>query len=306
MTFTRTCQFALTALVLLGPIANDGLATEINQVTTPASLEDLVGNQLEFDKGVAAYDVGDYSTAYGIWLPLAKAGDIAAQRNVAHMLRRGEGVPQDRERALWFYERAASVGLASAALNAGMMRIEADAPYHDLEKGAEWLNLAAAGGSPDAMWELGLLIEKSAKSTPSDIRAAQAFIQRAAELGHEEARLRIGEKTEMPLSPQPPAAQNDILAPAPAPAPALVSPEQGAQFMSGVYLYDAGNFLGAADKWRPLAEDGVIEAQYRLGRLYRFGLGVGPDVALARKWLTAAAARGHEKAAKTLEILPAP
>lgn len=302
MTFTRTCQFALTALALLGPIANDGLATESNQAATPGSLEDLAGNQLEFDKGVAAYDEGDYSTAYAIWLPLAKSGDIAAQRNVAHMLRRGEGVPQDRERALWFYERAASVGLASAALNAGMMRIEPGAPYHDLEKGAEWLNLAAAAGSPDAMWELGLLIEKSAKSTPSDIRAAQAFIQRAAELGHEEAQLRIGEKTEMPLSPQPPAAQNDILAP----APALVSPEQGARFMAGVHLFDEGEFLAAAEQWRPLAEEGVVEAQYRLGRLYRFGLGVGPDVALARKWLTAAAARGHEKAAKTLEILPAP
>jgi TPR repeat protein len=302
MTFTRTCQFALTALALLGPLANDGLATEIHQVTTPASLEDLAGNQLEFDKGVAAYDAGDYAAAYAIWLPLAKSGDIAAQRNVAHMLRRGEGVPQDSERALWFYERAASVGLASAALNAGMMRIEPDVPYHDLEKGAEWLNLAAAGGSPDAMWELGLLIEKSAKSTPSDIRAAQAFIQRAAELGHEEAMLRVGARAQAPRSPQPPPSQSNMRAP----AAALVSPEQGARFMAGVHLFDEGEFLAAAEQWRPLAEEGVVEAQYRLGRLYRFGLGVGPDVALARKWLTAAAARGHEKAAKTLEILPAP
>ncbi|CAJ1385064.1 unnamed protein product [Effrenium voratum] len=218
------------------------------------------------------------------------------------MLRRGEGVPQDRERALWFYERAASVGLASAALNAGMMRIEPDAPYHDLEKGAEWLNLAAAAGSPDAMWELGLLIENSAKSTPSDVSAAQALIQRAAELGHEEAQLRIGEETEAPLSPQPPPSQSNTLAP----STVLVSPEQGARFMAGVHLFDEGEFLAAAEQWRPLAEEGVVEAQYRLGRLYRFGLGVGPDVALARKWLTAAAARGHEKAAKTLEILPAP
>lgn len=302
MTFTRTCQFALTALALLGPIANDGLAAEINQAATPPSLEDLAGNQLEFDKGVAAYDAGDYSTAYSIWLPLAKAGDIAAQRNVAHMLRRGEGVPQDSERALWFYERAASVGLASAALNAGMMRIEPGAPYHDLEKGAEWLNLAAAGGSPDAMWELGLLIENSAKSTSSDITAARALIQRAAELGHEKARLRISERTEAPLSPQPPPSQSNVLAP----STALVSPEQGAQFMRGVYMFDAGDFVAAAEQWRPLAEQGVVEAQYRLGRLYRFGLGVGPDVTLAQKWLSAAAAQGHEKAAKTLEILPAP
>lgn len=305
MTFTRTCQLALTTLALLGPVAHDGLATEINQATTPALPSELAGNQLEFDMGVAAHDAGDYSTAYAIWLPLAKSGDLAAQRNVAHMLRRGEGVPQDRERALWFYERAASAGLASAALNAGMMRIEPDTPYRDLEKGAEWLSLAAAGGSPDAMWELGLLIEKSSKSTPSDIDAAKALIQRAAELGHKRARHRIGERTEPQLSPPPSTSQSGVQLPSDT-SRVLVSPEQGAQFMAGVYLFDEGDFLAAAEQWRPLAEDGVVEAQYRLGRLYRFGLGVGPDVGLARKWLSAAAAHGHEKASKTLEILPAP
>lgn len=303
MTFTRTCLFTLTMVALLGPVANDGFTAGINQAATPAPLADLAGNQLEFDKGVVAYDAGDYSAAYTIWLSLAKAGDIAAQRNVAHMLRRGEGVTQDRERALWFYERAASSGLASAALNAGMMRIEPDAPYRDIEKGAEWLNLAAASGSPDAMWELGLLIENSAKSTPADLQAARAFIQRAAELGHDEASRRIGERKAPVRTPENSAPQSDVAAPGYA-RPALVSPEQGAQFMTGVYLFDEGDFLAAAEQWRPLAEDGVVEAQYRLGRLYRFGLGVGPDVDLARKWLSAAAAQGHEKAAKTLEVLP--
>ncbi len=305
MTFTRTCQFALTALVLLAPIANDGLATEVNQATTPALPGELAGNQLEFNKGVAAYDAGDFSTAYAIWLPLAKSGDIAAQRNVAHMLRRGHGVSQDRERALWFYERAASVGLASAALNAGMMRIEPDTAYHDLEKGAEWLNLAAAGGSPDAMWELGRLIENSAKSAPSDVEAAEVLIRRAAELGHVEAKRRIGERIGSPQPPQPSTRRSNIPAPSNT-SPPLVAPEQGAQFMAGVYSFDEGDFLTAAEHWRPLAEEGVVEAQYRLGRLYRFGLGVGPDVDLARKWLSAAAARGHKKAAETLEVLPAP
>lgn len=303
MTFTRTWLFTLTMVVFLGPVANDGFAAEINQAATSVPPANLAGNQLAFDKGVVAYDAGDYSTAYSIWLPLAKAGDIAAQRNVAHMLRRGKGVAQDRERALWFYERAASVGLASAALNAGMMRIEPDTPYRDLEKGAEWLNHAAAAGSPDAMWELGLLIENSAKSTPADLQAARAFIQRAAELGHEEAGRRIGERNTPVHVPERSALQSAVAAPADA-RPALVSPEQGAQFMRGVYLFDEGDFLAAAEQWRPLAEDGVVEAQYRLGRLYRFGLGVEPDIKLARKWLSAATAQGHEKAAKTLEVLP--
>ncbi|MCE8000792.1 MAG: sel1 repeat family protein [Rhodobiaceae bacterium] len=249
--------------------------------------------------------MGDYSAAYAVWLPLAKAGDIAAQRNVAHMLRRGQGVAQNPERALWFYERAASAGLASAALNAGMMRIAPDTSYRDLEKGAEWLNLAAAGGSPEAMWELGRLIEDSSKSTPSDLEAAEALIRRAAELGHREAQHRVADSDNRTPAAAP-ANPSKSISPISAASPTLVTPEQGARFMQGVYLFDAGDFLAAAETWRPLADDGVVEAQYRLGRLYRFGLGVTPDVTLARKWLSAAAAQGHEKAAKTLEILPDP
>ncbi len=304
MTFTRTCQTVLIGL-FLGLSVNSGLAAEPNQPSTAAPPVSLVGDQLEFDRGVAAYDAGDHAAAYSIWLPLAKNGDLAAQRNVAHMLRRGVGVDQDLERALWFYERAASAGLASAALNAGMMRIEPDASYYDLEKGAGWLNLAAAGGSPDAMWELGRLIEASNKSTDTDLEAARALIQRAAELGHEAAKQRAGQ--EISASPLPETAQTTRAAQSgPLSGPALVSPDQGAQFMAGVYLFEAGDFLAAAEKWRPLAENGVSEAQYRMGRIYRFGLGVQPDVALARQWLSAASTQGHEKAAEMLEILPDP
>ncbi len=304
MTFTRTCQYALLAGTFLGLMLNDGHAADISQAATSDPRQGLAGNQLAFDEGVTAYDAGDYAKAYSIWLPLAKSGDIAAQRNVAHMLRRGVGVSQDKQRALWFYERAASAGLASAALNAGMMRIEPDTPYQDLEKAAEWLSLAAAGGSPDAMWELGLLIENRPQSSPDDLDAAEALIRRAAELGHEEAKQRL-ESTARQKGPTPPPLTPKVEAPSSPPA-GLVSPDQGAQFMTGVYLFDEGDFIGAAEQWQPLAEDGVVEAQYRLGRLYRFGLGVDINVALARKWLSAAAAQGHEKAAETLEILPEP
>ncbi len=305
MTFSRTCQYALLVSAVLSLMQNHGQAADDRQATMPASSAELAGNQLAFDEGVAAYDAGDFATAYSIWLPLAKSGDIAAQRNVAHMLRRGQGVPQDSQRALWFYERAASAGLASAALNAGMMRIEPDAPYRDLEKGATWLRLAAASGSPDAMWELALLIENRAQSTQADLDAAQAFIRRAAELGHEEAKLRSENTSRQHDLTPPPAVTREGARPS-SPSAGLVTPDQGAQFMAGVYAFDEGDFVGAAEQWQPLAEDGVSEAQYRLGRLYRFGLGFDPDVDLARKWLSAAAAQGHKKAAETLEILPRP
>jgi uncharacterized protein len=294
-------------LTLFGLVANDGLAADVDQDTTQSSPPSLAGDQLKFNEGIAAYDSGDFATAYSIWLPLAKAGDLGAMRNVGHMLRRGVGVKQDLERALWFYERAARAGLASAALNAGMLRIEPGTPYQDIQKGAEWLDLAAIGGSPDAMWELAQLIEREEK-TVENRNAALALIQQAAALGHKEAQQRLTADPETQAAPvtpsiSPPPVRQEAVAPADV---ALVSPDQGAIFMKGVYLFDSGEFSAAADTWRPLAEDGVTEAQYRLGRLYRFGLGVEPDVEMARKWLSAAASKGHEKAAETLSILPVP
>ena len=35
----------------------------------------------DFDKGLAAYDDGDYATAFKEWKPLADAGDSVAQFN---------------------------------------------------------------------------------------------------------------------------------------------------------------------------------------------------------------------------------
>jgi hypothetical protein len=308
MTFTRTYKNALMALTLFGLLANDGHAADVNQASTPTSSSALVGDQLQFDEGVAAYDSGDFAGAYAIWLPLAKAGDLGAMRNVGHMLRLGVGVEQDIERALWFYERAARAGLASAALNAGMLRIEPGTSYYDVQKGAEWLDLAAVGGSPDAMWELAQLIEREEK-TAKNTRAAQALIRQAGALGHEQALKRLASKPEVVTGQREPASTRPVVSPQLEARGAdipLVSPEQGASFMKGVYLFDAGDFSGAQEIWRPLAENGVVEAQYRLGRLYRFGLGVTPDVDIARKWLSAAASMGHEKAAETLSILPSP
>jgi len=44
-----------------------------------------------FDSGVAAYDAGDYPRAYKIWSGIDDI-DLAAMRNVAMMLRQGQGV----------------------------------------------------------------------------------------------------------------------------------------------------------------------------------------------------------------------
>ncbi len=53
-----------------------------------------------FDEGWAAYDRGDYQTAYHEFLPLAEQGDAAAQYNLGLMYDNGQGVARDHAEAV--------------------------------------------------------------------------------------------------------------------------------------------------------------------------------------------------------------
>ena len=57
-------------------------------------------------------------------------------------------------------------------------------------------------------------------------------------------------------------------------------------------------------KWyRKAAEQGHAEAQYRLGAMYREGVGVQQDYVHAHKWYHLAARLGSEQAAKSRGII---
>jgi TPR repeat protein len=149
-----------------------------------------------FQAGVAAYDAGDYARAYEIWLPLAKLGDLAAQRNVGHLLRLGRGTARDLPRALYFYERAADAGLNAAALNAGTLLLGAEGIERDTEDAADYFMQAAQDGYPEALYQLALLTE-AGDGTGKDPAKADRLMRLAAFLGHEKARARIGLDTRL-------------------------------------------------------------------------------------------------------------
>ncbi len=48
-------------------------------------------------------------------------------------------------------------------------------------------------------------------------------------------------------------------------------------FDKGVKACEPGNYATAMREWRPLAEQGVVKAQYRLGLMYAKGQGVAQD-----------------------------
>ena len=63
------------------------------------------------------------------------------------------------------------------------------------------------------------------------------------------------------------------------------------------------DYVTAANEYRPLAERGDPEAQYRIGRMYEFGNGYPQDKAQGIAWIRKAAAQGHADAQQELGVV---
>ncbi len=67
-----------------------------------------------FADGVAAYDQGDYASAFREFRKAAEHNDATAQAVLGHMYATGQGVPRDMAAAVKWYRQAAEQGVASA------------------------------------------------------------------------------------------------------------------------------------------------------------------------------------------------
>jgi TPR repeat protein len=167
--------------------------------------DDPKATQATFDRGVAAYDAKDYDEAFKIFSSIDDH-DLAAMRNVALMLRKGEGTAKDPKAAEEMYARAADGGLATAAADLGEMLLNGEAGPPDAKAAAPWLAGAAAAGHPVAQFELGRMFEEG-NGVPRDPVRARKLYQAAAGSGMDEASTRLA-----------------ALPPAPPPAPATPKP----------------------------------------------------------------------------------
>ncbi len=145
----------------------------------------------DFAAGVAAYDNGDYATAFAEWLPLAETGDPAAQRNIGHLYRKGQGVEQDLDSAVEWYRRAAEVGFARAQANLASMYLRGDGVPQDYAEAAKWFERAAIQGHDIAQYNLALMYERGLGVEQSEPKAL-AWYYNAARAGHKKAADRLG------------------------------------------------------------------------------------------------------------------
>ncbi len=64
----------------------------------------------DFQKGLKAYQLGDYTTVLKEWKPLAEEGHANSQVNLGVMYLEGKGIPQNDETAIKWLTFAAEQG----------------------------------------------------------------------------------------------------------------------------------------------------------------------------------------------------
>jgi hypothetical protein len=117
----------------------------------------------------------------------AEQGNANAQCNLGYNYEVGRGVPKDLEKAYYWYEKAAEQGNARAQLNFGLCYENGRGIAKDIEKANYWYAKAAEQGNTRAQSNLGLNYAKG-RGVPKDLNIARHWLTLAAEQGYEKAK----------------------------------------------------------------------------------------------------------------------
>lgn len=114
-------------------------------------------------------------------LKKANTGDADALYDIGAMYARGDGVPQDINKAAEWYLKAAEQGNTYAQYMIGHMYAVGDGVAKDDVKAAEWYQKSAEQGNADAQWMLGLMYEEGAGVPMDKVKAVNWFEQSATQ-----------------------------------------------------------------------------------------------------------------------------
>ena len=128
--------------------------------------------------GIAAYDRGDYATAFRILKPLAEAGDKYAQSHLGAMYLHGMGVEKNYAEALKWNRKAAEAGLAGAQHMLGQMYWVGLGVPKDYDEAAKWYQKAAEQGQAEGQFALAYMYQHG-QSVPRDPSKAVELYRKA-------------------------------------------------------------------------------------------------------------------------------
>lgn len=123
------------------------------------------------EEGKRAYRDGDYATALKEFLPLADAGDVTVQNQVAAMYYAGQGTAPDQARAAEWFRRAADRGSPDAQYLLGKLYYFGQGVPQNYDEAAKWLQEAALSGKPQAQSLLGSMFFSGQGVAKNDMKA---------------------------------------------------------------------------------------------------------------------------------------
>ena len=160
-------------------------------------------NTADFDKGLNAYNKGDYENALKEWQPLAEQGHAIAQFKLGWMFANGQGVfgedinvaaREDNELAAHWYKLSAEQGYASAQYNLGIMyeTFSNNGLRQDKQKAFNLYLLAAEQGHLSAQYRTGYAYQTGLGGIKKDDKKAFKWYLLAAKKGLFSAEYEMG------------------------------------------------------------------------------------------------------------------
>lgn len=276
-----------------------------------------------YGSGRLGLDV-DYDKAYELYTKAAKLNHGESAYRVAVCNEIGAGTRRDPQKAITWYRKAGGqLGDVSAMYKLGMISLNGllGQPRNQTEA-ITWLLRAsdnATEENPHALHELGLLCERGELPAVSPTGAglpaskegqqeqALEYFTRAAELNYAPSQFRLGSAYEYgtlgcAVDPERSIAWYTRASQKGEPESELA--------MSGWYLTGSNGILAQSDTeaylWaQKAANKNLAKAQYAMGYYTEVGIGVRPDLELAKQWYFKAAAQRHPKALARLQDLRA-
>lgn len=139
---------------------------------------------------LAAYERGDFASAFDEFRLLADDGDTQAMLWTGYLYQEGQGTAQNFGEAMRYFRMAADSGEAQAFYYVGLVFQDGLGVEADAIEAVRWYRQAAERNDVYGQHALADAYENG-KGAPRDRRAARRWYQAAADQGHEDARTKL-------------------------------------------------------------------------------------------------------------------
>ncbi|OOF69774.1 tetratricopeptide repeat protein [Rodentibacter caecimuris] len=129
----------------------------------------------------------NWQKVFELLYPLATAGNLQAQSNLAVMYNIGKGVAQNKEKAYWWFSEAAEQGHIKAINNLAVMYLNGEYVKQDISQAIKLLEKTANANNQEAMLILGEIFFRQ-----KEYRKSFDWFKKSATLGNVEGKFRLG------------------------------------------------------------------------------------------------------------------